>query len=217
MVPYNTWQVTVCDLGAVIAKHYIWVCSGKKCVSAVLMLLRGWMERSVRIIGTPVYSVSQWARMMTLCICVFSIVRGPQAAKLNTQHYQFGSFFLYLYVISIYLNSKAHIILSALAVITSRNGKAITAYGGREVELHVFLTSALMKANSQFHAPAALNPGNRLQNSVMGDWVGSRRGQGCTKERQMYCLCQRTESPFLGCSAHRLVTILTELWMKNFI
>jgi hypothetical protein len=100
--------------------------------------------------------------MVTLCICVL-LTEVPPAAKLNTQHNEAGSVFLCRYILSIYLNSKAHLILSAIAVTTSRNGKTITAYGGREVELHVSLTSALMKANSQFHAPAALNQGNTAE------------------------------------------------------
>jgi hypothetical protein len=57
----------------------------------------------------------------------------------------------------------------------------MNAHGGREVGLHVFLTSALMKANSQIYAPAALNPGNRQQNSKIGRLGGLQTRFGLYK------------------------------------
>jgi hypothetical protein len=33
------------------------------------------------------------------------------------------------------------------------------AYGGVDVEIHVFLTSALVRGDGQFYAPASLPPG----------------------------------------------------------
>jgi hypothetical protein len=35
----------------------------------------------------------------------------------------------------------------------------MTAYGSVDVQIHIFLTSALVEVNGQLHAPAALPPG----------------------------------------------------------
>jgi len=94
---------------------------------------------------------------------------------------------------------------------------AMNAHGGREVGLHVFLMSALMKANSQIHAPAALNPGNRPQNSMIGRLGGPQTRSGLYKGKTNVLPLSATESPFVGCSAQSLVTILTELCVQNFI
>ena len=93
----------------------------------------------------------------------------------------------------------------------------MSAHGGREVGLHVFVMSALMKANRQIHAPAALNPGNRPQNSMTGRLGGLQTRSGLYKGKTNVLPMPATESPFPGCSALSLVTILTELCMENFV
>jgi hypothetical protein len=37
------------------------------------------------------------------------------------------------------------------------------AYGGVDVYIYIFFTSALVEVTDQFHAPAALPPGKTLQ------------------------------------------------------
>jgi hypothetical protein len=49
------------------------------------------------------------------------------------------------------------------------------SYGGVDIYIHVFLTSALVGGDGQLHTPAALTPGERASGTHwIGGWIDPR-------------------------------------------
>jgi hypothetical protein len=77
-------------------------------------------------------------------------------------------------------------------------------YGGVEVKLYAFLTSALTEASGRLHNPGALSRGTHR----MRDWVDPRVGLDTVAKRETPCPCRELNP---GRSARSTVIILTEL------
>jgi hypothetical protein len=66
-------------------------------------------------------------------------------------------------------------------------------YGGVDMQIHVFVTSALVEVSGQLHAPAILLPGNSPHYPLRRGWVGTRTGPD-EAERRMDYYCVYTNS-----------------------
>jgi hypothetical protein len=86
-------------------------------------------------------------------------------------------------------------------------------YEGLEVWLHALLTSAVDGGEWSVSRPDRFNPESISDTHWMGGWVASRRSGHQGTENALPL--QGIESQFPGCSALRLVTILTELCRLN--
>jgi hypothetical protein len=61
-------------------------------------------------------------------------------------------------------------------------------YGGTDVWIHVFLTSAQV-GSGQLHAPATLPPGKRASGTHwIGEWIGPRAGLDDVGKKQLLTL-----------------------------
>jgi hypothetical protein len=91
----------------------------------------------------------------------------------------------------------------------------IKVYGGVEVLLHAFLTSAL--DGSEWSASCLghfIPSGKGLGTHWIEDWVGLRAGTDAVEKRKDPCTCQESNPSHL---AHSLITILMELsWLLIF-
>jgi hypothetical protein len=88
-----------------------------------------------------------------------------------------------------------------------------------EVQLHVFLTSALAGVDGvivQLHAPAALSLGRSLRYSLDKRLGGpqSRSGRGGEEKKTYHCLCRESNS---SGRARSLVCVLTELPRLTYV
>jgi hypothetical protein len=63
------------------------------------------------------------------------------------------------------------------------------AYGGVDVQIHIFLTSALVGGDCQLHAPASFTPAERaLGTHWIGGWVGPRAGLDDVEKKKFFTL-----------------------------
>jgi hypothetical protein len=61
-------------------------------------------------------------------------------------------------------------------------------YGGVDVQIHVFLTSALVGDEWSASRPGRFTLGQRAGTHLKGRWVGSRAGLGDVKKRKLFTL-----------------------------
>jgi hypothetical protein len=74
-------------------------------------------------------------------------------------------------------------------------------YGGVDVYIHVFFTSALVGGEWSASRPSRFTPEERAPgNQWIGGWVGPRAGLDAMEERIISCLCRESSPGRPACS-----------------
>ena len=115
-----------------------------------------------------------------------------------------------------YLYSRALWLSQAVVVWNIVPEDAMQAYGGVEIYIHSFLTSARVGASAQLHSPAALHR-ERARYVLNSRFYGPQSLRGFCGEEMNLIHPPRIEQQSLDCLARSLVTKRTTLpWLLQF-